>query len=325
MAILILGGAGYIGSHVNKLLSKSGYKTIVIDNLSRGHQEFVKWGSFFKGDISDDCFLTKIISKNPIESVVHLAAYAYPEESVRKPQLYYENNVIKTIKLLDTLVKNNVKQIVFSSSCATFGNSEYVPIDEQHSQKPMTPYGYSKLMIEQVIKDFHKAYGLQYCIFRYFNVVGADPEGEIGEHHIPEPHLLPNILLASLEGESEVSINGNDYPTKDGTCIRDYVDVMDIANAHKLALEWLKNNSLSLDCNLGSGKGYSIKELVKTVEKVSHRKILVKYKNRRPGDPIYLVSSNKKAKDILGWKPSVNIEESIRNAHLWLKTINKNY
>jgi len=327
MAILIIGGAGYIGSHVNKLFSNSGYKTIVFDNLSRGHKALVKWGVFIKGDISNRQLLSSIIRDYDIDCVIHLAAYAYPEESAKYPKLYYENNVLNSIKLMKTLVDNGINKVIFSSSCATFGNATYSPIDEKHPQLPINPYGNTKLIIEKLIMDFSRAYGIQYGILRYFNVIGADPEGEIGEIHNPEPHIIPNLLNCIIQKNKKFTIYGSDYSTSDGTCVRDYIDVNDIAMAHKLTLNWFKDNTKeNIDCNLGTEKGYSIKEIIKIVESITGKTIDKQYQKRRIGDPPFLVSSNKKALKMLNWKPSVPIIDSIQNAFAWQKyLIEKKY
>lgn len=318
--ILIAGGAGYIGSHTNKILNKLGYETIVVDNLVYGHKEFVKWGKFYNIDIGNKKELEKIFKKEKIEAVMHFCAYAYVGESVKEPSKYYNNNVVNTVNLLDTMVKYNVYKFIFSSTCATFGNPIKIPIDEIHPQNPINPYGKTKLMVEKILEDYEKAYGFKYIVLRYFNASGADPDCEIGEWHNPETHLIPLAIYNSLGITKNITVFGTDYNTKDGSCIRDYIHVNDIANAHILALEYLNKYKKSDDFNLGNGKGFSVREILSIVEKLSGKKLNIVYGKRREGDPPILIGNSSKAEKILGWKREFcDIIEIVRTAYNWHK------
>jgi UDP-glucose 4-epimerase len=318
--VLIVGGAGYIGSHVNKLLASQGIETIIVDNLEYGHREFVKWGTLIEGDIRDISFLHKIFSDFDICAVMHFSAYAYVGESVKAPIKYYDNNVAGTINLLKAMQQAAVKKFIFSSSCATFGIPHYLPIDEKHPQNPINPYGRTKLMIEQILQDLPNAWGLKYVCLRYFNAAGADPDGEIGEWHEPETHLIPLVIQAALNPENhKITIYGTDWDTPDGTCIRDYIHVNDLAQAHFAALSFLDKNP-SIYLNLGNGTGYSIKDIIKTVEDVSERKVPVIYGSRRAGDPAALVGNSALAKQILEWDPKfTSLRSIIETAWNWHK------
>ena len=317
--ILITGGAGYIGSHINKLLCEKGYSTVVLDNLVYGHKEAVKWGYFEKVDLNDIEGIKAVFGKYDISTVFHFAAYAYVGESVEAPAKYYRNNVINTINLLDVMLEHNVKQIIFSSSCATYGTPEQVPIKEDAVQNPINPYGRTKYMMEQVLSDYGKAYGIKHCNLRYFNAAGADPDGEIGESHTPETHIIPLVLDAAKNG-STVNVFGTDYPTRDGSCIRDYIHVSDLAQAHVQAMEYLVNGRNSTSINLGNGTGTSVLELIDTARKVTGKEILTNISDRRDGDPPELIGSSELATEILGWKPMYNdIETIIRHAWKWFK------
>jgi len=301
--ILIVGGAGYIGSHINKKLSQQGYETVVFDNLSFGHTDFVKWGIFHRGDLSDIDNIREVFKKYPIDAVMHFAAFTYVGESVKDPQKYYLNNLRNTLNLLQVMLEEEVKYFVFSSTCATYGNPEEIPITESHPQNPINPYGKAKLMVEQVLADYTRAYDLNYVSLRYFNAAGADPDVEIGELHEPETHLIPLILDAATDRRGNIQIFGIDYPTPDGTCIRDYIHVMDLADAHIKALEYLQSGGESEVFNLGNGQGFSVMEVIETARKVTGRKIEVEEVDRRPGDPPVLVGSSDKAREILDWNP----------------------
>jgi len=301
--ILIVGGAGYIGSHINKKLSQQGYETVVFDNLSFGHTDFVKWGIFHRGDLSDIDNIREVFKKYPIDAVMHFAAFTYVGESVKDPQKYYLNNLRNTLNLLQVMLEEEVKYFVFSSTCATYGNPEEIPITESHPQNPINPYGKAKLMVEQVLADYTRAYDLNYVSLRYFNAAGADPDVEIGELHEPETHLIPLILDAATDRRGNIQIFGTDYPTPDGTCIRDYIHVMDLADAHIKALEYLQSGGESEVFNLGNGQGFSVMEVIETARKVTGRKIEVEEVDRRPGDPPVLVGSSDKAREILDWNP----------------------
>jgi len=317
--ILIVGGAGYIGSHVVKDLCERNYHVIVYDNLSEGHRESTGGNDFILGDINDSDLLNKTFEENKIDAVMHFSAYAYVGESVENPEKYYKNNVVATINLLSSMLKHNVKNFIFSSSCATYGVPIYIPIDENHPQNPINPYGATKLMVERIITDYHKAYGLQHIILRYFNAAGAHPDGSIGESHKIETHLIPLILKTLTKEKETVSIFGTDYETPDGTCIRDYIHVCDLAAAHRTALEMILSGVESKCINLGTGVGVSVKEIISVCEEVTGMKVPVKITNKRQGDPPSLVASNKLAKEILGFKPSYDINSIIKTAWEWEK------
>ena len=323
--ILITGGAGYIGSHtVLNLIEKTDYKIIIFDNLENGHIETVNTLLeinsdniiFEKGDLRNIEDIENVFNEySKIDGVIHFAAFALVEESVKNPSKYYRNNIYGTLNLLDAMIKHNVKRIVFSSTCATYGEPTYTPIDEKHPQNPINPYGYSKLAAERIMDDYDKAYGLKSIRLRYFNVAGADEKGRIGEWHEPETHLIPNILKAN-DGKI-FTIFGDDYETRDGTCIRDYVNVLDLAEAHRLAFEYLLKENKTDVFNIGTGKGYSVKEVFDACERVLKRKIPVEVKGRRAGDPAVLYADIGKVKNILGWKPKKSLEDSIKSGYLW--------
>lgn len=326
--ILVTGGAGYIGSHCVLALLEKGKRVVIFDNLSTGHIETVetlqKYGNvkFYKGDLNNPSDLDKVFEENDINAVIHFAAVALVPESVANPQKYYYNNVCGTVNLLSSMIKHNVKKIVFSSTCATYGEPEYVPIDENHPQNPINPYGMSKLMIEKIMDDYDKAYALKSARLRYFNVAGADSQNRIGEWHDTETHLIPNILKSTFSGGKTFEMYGTDYETKDGTCIRDYVNVEDLAQAHLLALNYLNNGGKTNFFNIGTGEGNSVKEVFTGCEKVTGKNIEVKQMPRRPGDPATLFADNSKAKNVLGWKPDKTLEQSIKSAYEWEKLLN---
>ena len=323
--ILITGGAGYIGSHtVLNLIEKTDYKIIIFDNLENGHIETINTLCeinpdkiiFEKGDLRNIEDIENVFNKYSIDGVIHFAAFALVEESVQNPSKYYRNNIYGTLNLLDTMIKHNVKRIVFSSTCATYGDIvEQTPIDEKHPQNPINPYGYSKLAIERIMDDYDKAYGLKSIRLRYFNVAGADEKGRIGEWHEPETHLIPNILKAN--NDKIFTIFGNDYETRDGTCIRDYVNVLDLAEAHRLAFEYLLKENKTDVFNIGTGEGYSVKEVFEACERVLNKKIPVEIKGRRAGDPAVLYADIGKVKNILNWKSERSLEDSIKSSYLW--------
>ena len=316
--ILITGGAGYIGSHTNKLLNKTGYKTVVFDNLSRGHREFVKWGEFFLGDLKDEKQIRGCFEKYPIEAVMHFGAFAYVGESVANPAKYYGNNIISAINLLDVMRDFNVKYFIFSSTCATYGLPKEIPIAEDHPQCPINPYGKGKLMIEEILRDYDKAYGIKYINLRYFNAAGADIGGEIGERHNPETHLIPLTIYAALRKNDCIKVFGTDYPTQDGTCVRDYVHVTDLADSHIKALQYLQKTDKSDSFNLGNDRGYSVMEVIESVKRVTKKDVKVVVEKRREGDSPILISSSQKAKNILDWKPMFKeIDPLIETAWKW--------
>jgi UDP-glucose 4-epimerase len=316
--ILIVGGAGYIGSHINKELNKQGYKTVVFDSLVKGYKEAVKWGEFYQGDLGNLDDIRGVFKKYSIEAVLHFAAFIEVGESVKDPQKYYKNNVENTLNLFQVMLENDVKKLIFSSTAATFGNPEYSPIDEKHPQNPINPYGQAKLMIEKILKDYGLAYGMKYIALRYFNACGADLETEIGENHVPESHLIPLILDAAVGRREDIKIFGSDYPTSDGTCVRDYVHVVDLAQAHILALKRLLDGGESDAFNLGNGTGFSVKEVIGMAKEVTGVDFKVTEVDRRPGDPPVLVADSKKAKEILGWGPQYSgLKIIIESAWKW--------
>jgi len=326
--ILVVGGAGYIGSHVVRDLSEHGYHCIVYDNLSEGHREAAEATAGLQcvfADINDAQKLNETFEKEAIDAVMHFSAFAYVGESVVNPEKYYQNNVSATITLLSAMRKFNVTNFVFSSSCATYGNPVYTPIDEKHPQKPVNPYGATKRMVERILDDYHNAYGLNYISLRYFNAAGAHPDGTIGESHRIETHLIP-LVLKTLTGEKEnVKIFGADYDTPDGTCVRDYIHVCDLAVAHRAALELITNrrfeaSSNSYCINLGTGTGTSVKEIITAAEEVTGLKVPVINAPRRPGDPPALVAANDYARSVLGFDPKyTDIREIIKTAWAWEK------
>ncbi|MEM5011194.1 UDP-glucose 4-epimerase GalE [Niallia taxi] len=318
--ILVVGGAGYIGSHlVKELVEKE--EVIVLDNLATGHQESVdERAVFIKGDLGNAEDLEPIFSKYPIKAVMHFAAFSLVGESVQDPFKYYENNVANTLTLLKTMLKFNVKNFIFSSTAATYGIPEEEIILEKSNTAPINPYGRSKLMVEQILADFHEAYGLNYVVFRYFNAAGAHESGEIGEKHDPETHLIPIILQHLLGQRESISVFGTDYPTEDGTCIRDYIHVTDLAAAHIKGVEALLDGSKQAETyNLGNGVGYSVKEVIETCENVTGKKANVVLAERRAGDPARLVASSNKIYEDLGWKAERGLESIIQSAWEWHK------
>ena len=321
--LLVTGGAGYIGSHAVLNLIENNYDVLIFDNLENGHIETVNtligFGNvkFVKGDLRNLEDLENLFNSYNIDGVIHFAAFALVEESVKNPSKYYINNIYGTINLLDTMIKHNVKKIVFSSTCATYGEPKYTPIDENHTQNTINPYGYSKLVVEHIMDDYDKAYELKSIRLRYFNVAGSDEKIRIGEWHEPETHLIPNIIKSAINESKTFNIFGADYDTKDGTCIRDYVNVLDLSEAHRLAYEYLLKENQTEVFNLGTGNGYSVKEVFNACEKVLNKKIPVEIKSRRSGDPAKLYADITKAKKILKWEPKRTLEESIKTAYLW--------
>ena len=325
MAILITGGAGYIGSAAVKDLIGKGETVVVLDNLVYGHRAAVDAAAaFYEGDIGDETLVQKILDAHEIEACMHFSAFAFVGESVEKPRIYYQNNFVQTLKLLDVLIKNNVKRFIFSSTCATYGEPQYVPIDEKHPQSPTSPYGWSKFMVERALADYQTAYGLQFVALRYFNACGAS--GVCGEDHDPETHLIPLILFAAQGKRDAISIYGDDYPTPDGTAIRDYIHIADLSQAHLLALTHLRNGGASEFINLGNGGGYSVKEVVEAARKITGKNIEAKIAPRRAGDPSRLIADAAKAKKILGWNPQFpSIESIIESAWRWHKEYPNGY
>lgn len=318
MKVLVTGGAGYVGSHASKALAAAGHIPITFDNLSSGHRSAVKWGPFLYGDIRDQAALGAAFLEHRPDAVMHFAAKAYVGESVERPDIYYSTNVTGSLSLLEAMRVASVSNIVFSSTCATYGDQHSDLISEQTPQRPINPYGRSKLMVEQIIGDYCDSFHFTASLLRYFNAAGADTEGEIGELHDPEPHLIPRILQVALGNRSHVSILGNDYATVDGTCVRDYVHVSDLARAHVLALANRNSRPLSI-YNLGAGAGTSVLEVIQTAEHVTQRPIATEIGARRPGDPAILVADPALARAELGWTPSMSsMEHIISTAWSWM-------
>ncbi|MDG5469505.1 UDP-glucose 4-epimerase GalE [Deltaproteobacteria bacterium IMCC39524] len=325
--ILVTGGAGYIGSHTCKVLAESGYRPVVYDNLVAGHEWAVKWGPLEIGDIADRDRLDEVIEKYQPSAVLHFAAFAYVGESVENPGKYYRNNVADTLTLLETMSDHDIDKLVFSSTCATYGEPLQVPIAEDHSQNPINPYGMSKLMVEKMIKDCGSAYGLRSITLRYFNAAGADPDGDIGEDHNPETHLIPILLDVAAGKRLHVTVFGEDYPTYDGTCIRDYIHVTDLGQAHVVALQELERlETLRVTCsparayNLGNGQGFSVKEVIEAVGEVTGKTIPVQIGERRPGDPPILVGDATRICQELNWQPQYkDLKAIIETAWQWTR------
>ncbi len=318
MNILVVGGGGYIGSHMVKMLSQKGHDVVTLDNLSNGYEDAVRYGRFIKGDIADATQLDKIFTSTQFDGVMHFASYIQVGESVENPSMYYRNNVSNAQVLLDAMLKYGIKNFIFSSTAATFGEPEYVPIDEVHVQKPINPYGRSKLMVEQILEDYDHAYGLKSVSLRYFNAAGADPDGELGERHLPETHLIPLVLQAASRRRDNITVFGTDYDTPDGTCIRDYIHINDLCSAHLLGLEHLVNGGDSKCYNMGNGQGYSIREVIDVAKSVTGRDFTVNEGERRAGDPARLVADSKKLQAELGWKPEYpDLETIVRHAWVW--------
>ncbi len=328
MNVLVAGGAGYIGSHTVKLLKSAGHNPVVYDNLCRGHQEAVDilGVKFVQADLDDKAALTKALKDNKIDVVIHFAAYAYVGESVNEPLMYYHNNVSTTINILETMLEVGVKKFVFSSTCATYGDPDTVPITEDLAKKPVSPYGRSKWMVEQILMDLaHARKDFKFAALRYFNASGCAMDGQIGEDHDPETHLIPVILQSILGIKDKITVFGTDYPTPDGTNVRDYIHVEDLADAHIKAMEKLDQHQV-IQCNLGTGNGFSVKQIIQAVEKVTGKKVPVEYGPRRAGDAIALWANPKKAKDLLGWEAKHKDPESIiRSAWNWFQKHPKGY
>ncbi|HEX6117940.1 MAG TPA: UDP-glucose 4-epimerase GalE [Dongiaceae bacterium] len=318
MKILVTGGAGYVGSHACKAIAEAGHQPIVYDNLSRGHRSLVRWGAFEPGDLADRVRLREVITRHRPDGVMHFAALAYVGESVEQPALYYENNVLGSLSLLEAIRESGPNIVVFSSTCATYGVPTRLPIDEDHPQNPVNPYGVSKLIVERMLHDYGAAYGLRSVSLRYFNAAGADPGGEIGEMHEPETHAIPLAVLAALGRTPAFQVYGKDYPTADGSAVRDYIHVADLASAHVRAFEYLSDGGESTSINLGTGLGTSVLEVIGAVERVAGRPVPVVHRSRRPGDPHALVADARRAGAVLGWRPSyVDIGEIVATAWRW--------
>ncbi|GJD20759.1 UDP-glucose 4-epimerase [Rivularia sp. IAM M-261] len=319
--ILVTGGAGYIGAHAVLALLNAGYEVIVLDNLSYGHRELVEEVLQVKlivGDTNDRALLDNIFSNHNIEAVMHFAAFIAVGESVTDPAKYYRNNVTGTLTLLEAMVDASIKKFIFSSTCALYGVPKFIPLTEDHPIDPISPYATSKWMVERILSDFDTAYNLKSVRFRYFNAAGADPDGKLGEDHEPETHLIPLVLLAALGKRESIYIFGTDYPTEDGTCIRDYIHVADLAQAHVQGLEYLLKEGESEVFNLGNGNGFSVREVIETAKQVTGKDIKIVERERRPGDPPILVGSTEKARQVLGWRPQyADLKQIISHAWQW--------
>lgn len=319
--ILVTGGAGYIGSHTVLALVQAGYQVIILDNLVYGHRDLVEQilqVKLIEGDIEDRSLLDNIFQTHYIEAVMHFSAYTYVGESVTNPDKYYRNNVLGTLTLLEAMLAASIKKFVFSSTCATYGVPQFIPLTEDHPQNPINPYGMTKLMVEQILSDFDVAYRFKSVRFRYFNAAGADPRGLLGEDHNPESHLIPLVLMTALGKRESISIFGTDYPTPDGTCIRDYIHISDLADAHILGLEYLLKDGESAVFNLGNGNAFSVREVIAAAEEVTGITIPVQECDRRPGDSPVLIGTSEKAKNLLGWKPCYpDIKDIVAHAWQW--------
>ncbi|WP_281976365.1 UDP-glucose 4-epimerase GalE [Pseudorhizobium flavum] len=315
--VLVVGGAGYIGSHTCLVLAERGYQPIVFDNLSNGHPEFVRWGPLEEGDIRDRKRLDEVFATHRPDAVLHFAALIEVGESVKDPVAFYENNVVGALTLLSAAMSAGVDAFVFSSTCATYGLPDQVPMDETHRQVPINPYGRTKWIVEQALKDFGTYKGLRSVMLRYFNAAGADPEGRIGEWHSPETHAIPLAIEAALGRRDGFKVFGSDYDTRDGTCVRDYIHVLDLADAHVRAVDYLLEGGETVELNLGTGTGTTVKELLAAISVVSGRPFPVEYVGRRDGDSTSLVADNARAREVLGWQPRFSLEEIIRSAWHW--------
>jgi UDP-arabinose 4-epimerase len=324
MKILVTGGAGYIGSHACKALAAAGFEPVTYDNLSRGNRWAVKWGPLEAGDIGDQARLRAVLDQLQPAAVIHFAAFAYVGESVDNPNLYYQNNVCGSATLLRTVTEYKPIPVVFSSTCATYGVPDQVPIPEGHPQRPINPYGFTKLVVERILADLDQAYGLRSVSLRYFNAAGCDPDGDIGEAHSPETHLIPLVLAAARDGTA-VTVFGDDYDTKDGTCVRDYIHVADLADAHVRALKYLLSGGKTCALNLANAHGYSVMDVIQTAERVCGKPIKIKMAPRRAGDPPVLIGSSDRAREALGWKPVRSaLEVQIADAWNWMQKAHAN-
>jgi UDP-glucose 4-epimerase len=317
MNVLVVGGAGYIGSHATRLLAESGHRTIVLDNLCYGHRQAVGDCPLVVGELSDRGLLVELLREHEIDAVMHFAAFAFVGESVQHPAIYYQNNVSATLELLEAMRATGVWRFVFSSTTATYGQPERMPITEQTPQQPINPYGFTKLVVERALEDYARAYGFGVAALRYFNAAGAHPDGTLGEDHTPETHLIPLVLQVALGQRPEITIFGDDYPTEDGSCVRDYVHVQDLAAAHLRSLELLEPGSI-MQLNLGTGRGYSVKQVIESCRQVTGHPIPSRVGPRRAGDPALLIADASAAADRLQWRPQFpDLESIVKTAWKW--------
>ena len=317
-SILIVGGAGFIGSHTAKLVAAAGHKPVVFDNLSSGHRWALRWGVFEEGDLADRDAIDRVLARHHVDAVIDFAAHIEVGESVRNPRKYFRNNLVNTLNLLDAMVDNGVQQIVFSSTAAVYGDPLVVPIPEDHRLLPVNPYGESKLFVERTLRWYGEAYGLRWAVLRYFNAAGADPGGEIGEDHAPESHLIPLAIKAALGQRGELQVFGTDYPTPDGTAVRDYIHVVDLAQAHLLALDHLAASKPNCAANVGTGAGHSVREVIAAVERVSGRTVPRREAGRRPGDAPSLVADARLAQQLLNFQPRYpDLSTIVEHAWKW--------
>lgn len=318
MRVLVTGGAGYIGSHTAMVLAQAGHEPVVYDNLEYGHEWAVQWGPLERGDLADGERLRNVIRQHGVEAVFHFAAYIQVGESVKAPGKYYRNNFLNTLNLLDAMVDTGVRDFIFSSTAATYGMPDQMPIPETEKQLPINPYGESKLYVERALRAYETAHGLRWMIFRYFNAAGADPAGRIGEDHSPETHLIPLIIQAAMGDRPNIQIFGTDWKTKDGTCVRDYIHVLDLAAAHVRGLEHLRSGGAPQALNLGTGEGFTVREVIQAVERVSGKRVPVVEGPRRDGDSESLVADVRRAREVLGWQARhSSLDEIVRNAWAW--------
>jgi UDP-glucose-4-epimerase GalE len=318
-SVLVVGGAGYIGSHAAKQLRKKGYDVVILDDLSTGHRAAAAHGKLYEGSCADGALVRRIVRDHDVRAAMHFGAKALVAESQENPMAYYTANVAGTIALTGALIECGVRHFVFSSTCATYGEPDEVPIHEGVPQEPINPYGRTKLMVEQCLRDLNGAHGMRSAVLRYFNAAGADVEGELGEDHRPESHLIPRVIKVALGGDERVTINGTDYPTRDGTCVRDYVHVDDLAAAHIAAMELIRARDTSFDFNLGTERGHSVLDVITEIERIASRALPRENGPRRPGDPPVLVANSDKARTLLGWRPRYGLREIVETAYRWMK------
>lgn len=314
-SVLVTGGAGYIGSHMVQALSRAGYRVVILDNLSEGHTLAAQHGDLIEEDLADRGVVRAVLRRHRPSAILHFAASCSVKESVEDPLLYYKNNVVATMNLIESALEVGIPRFIFSSTAAVYGEPQEVPITETHPLSPINPYGWTKLTAERLLGDVSRAYGLKFVTFRYFNAAGADPQSGLGEDHRPETHLIPLAIRAAINDEAKLDVYGTDYPTRDGSCIRDYVHVLDLVDAHMRGLKYLEEDGESVTLNLGTTHGTSVMEIIGSIERVTGLRIPYRVAPRRDGDPAVLVASNRKAKEVLGWEPKHELDDMIRSAY----------